>query len=103
MSRCKTCGDFPLFPESHKCPPIWLCQLKGDSADEWEEVYARDAEAAAEKFAEKWDIESEYSMLRGFSDYIVSVKPSDAEPDGVARQFAITAEAVPTYYGRELE
>ena len=47
--RCPRCGKFD-FEKPHTCPPLWGAKVAG-SEDDWELVYAYDAEAAAEKFS----------------------------------------------------
>lgn len=84
-----------LFPNSHQCPPVYVCGPAdrdgyGDGYDR--EIFARDPEFAAEKFAEEWDSE-EYHMLRTNSELSVRV----VSPSGDVSFWSVTAESVPTY------
>ena len=67
MDRCKICKEFIYSFEKHKCEPKWLCKICESDDDKYSEeersdikwfeyeVYAFDAERAAEKCAEDED------------------------------------------------
>jgi hypothetical protein len=54
VTQCKTCKQWTDFMEDHLCPPLWWCRDSDAPLGVWK-VYAKDAQTAAEKFAEKAD------------------------------------------------
>lgn len=57
FGKCSNCGEFALFLDRHTCPPLWRVRIPEDSKNYNDEddvtIHARDAELAAEKFAEQ--------------------------------------------------
>lgn len=93
--RCGTCGEYD-FTKRHKCDPCWLV-LNADEPDEWTTIYARDAQHAGEKWADREDCDSaEYSIVAG-TPATVFVKPEIGTDDPVL--FVVRGEAVPVYTG----
>ena len=94
---CRTCGQWMMFPDTHRCPPLFhVIDPHGyGDADPWEyaaPIYARDAEAAAEKWADQHDCEGDYTIIRG-SPATVHVR--DAE--GAVTRWIVSGESVPEY------
>ena len=84
---CKICGEFMMWPASHRCPPRWQFCLE-DDGDAWRDVYAEDEEHAATAAARKvWDAE--------YGDEIrVWIRKPD---DATATLYPVTVEAVPEF------
>lgn len=109
-ARCPICKEWGFFTgrfAEHRCPPAWECRLETEDEDDWRKVHARDAEDAAEKYAERYDCESaEYAIVRGRTEAIVLVrKPADLEeePSAEVERFAIEGESVPQYRAMKIE
>jgi hypothetical protein len=103
--KCKEYGSFGTGFMDHRCKPRWECRMetKWMTDDDWQPIHATDSEAAAEKFAEKYDCEGgEYSIVsnRRSDDTIIQVRTDD---ESKIERFSIEAEAVPTYYGHRLD
>lgn len=96
MPFCKKCGEWCMYEDSHNCPPIFEVQHLGYHCDdEWEEIRAIDEKEAAEKWAEKDDIDSaEYSIVSG-SPAEVNVRKKG---ETTYTSYTVTGEGVPTYY-----
>jgi hypothetical protein len=91
--RCPVCKDFAVFGlDSHTCKPAWLVKPADDGEEfaeyEQQKIYARDAEAAAEKYAE--DAASE-----GDGDEYDLEVINFPGMDKIVR-FSVTVEAVPS-------
>lgn len=62
FTPCPRCHQYPSLADhrngNHICPPLFYCQFdwQRDEGDEPTEIHAVDAEAAAEKFVEQYDI-----------------------------------------------
>ena len=62
FAPCPHCKQYPSISDHrnghHTCPPIFYCQFDWQRAEGEEptEIHAVDAEAAAEKFVEQYDI-----------------------------------------------
>lgn len=96
--RCPRCKEWKLYPENCRCKRFEVGEPWHDKIedDQWNSIYAVDAEEAAEKFAETSDCDSgEYSMVRAGSGEIWT-----RDEDGDVSKWHITAEAVPTYHAR---
>lgn len=97
--RCPRCREWKLYPENCRCRRFEVGEpFQGKiEDDQWNYVYAADAEEASEKFAEQsdWD-SSEYSIIKAGSGEIWT-----RDEDGNIQKWDITAEAVPTYSARE--
>lgn len=94
---CTTCGNWMMFPKSHRCPPAFqvLCADEKWDDDEWawaSTYYAHDAEAAAEKFAEDYDSNGDYTCVSG-NDLTVDVRNAE----GVVTRWTVHGESVPSY------
>jgi hypothetical protein len=93
--KCKICGEWGWI-NSHKCAPVWEARMYDPKWDqEWSEVYAYDEGAAAEKFAEEYDHNGEYDIVRRGSAEIEVRRPGE---DAITL-VDISAESVPEYYG----
>lgn len=96
--KCPNCGDYGFFPR-HRCPPYWIVRVPEDNEhyDGEEDVitiHARDAEQAAERFAEQWDYDD---MLTG-TTLTVEVAPQ-SDPT-ITQRFTVESEWVPKYRAR---
>ena len=91
FGKCPICGDW-CFLRGHKCPPRWEVVVADDPEDT-RTVYARDAEEAAEVFANLWD---DGTLCTGGEELDVIVK-SAADPDDEGTFFVVTCEMVPHY------
>lgn len=91
--KCRTCGHWG-FADKHACPPIWEARIfETKWQNDWTEVYATDAEDAAERFAEEYDQGGDYTIIRdGNAEIEVRRQGSDE-----AAIFDISAESVPEY------
>ena len=95
MPFCDRCNGWSVNLTHHRCPPTWTCE-PADSFNYGEgyqqKVIAHDAELAAEKFAENWDSEGDYDILRG-REFGVKVTAAD----GAETFWEVTGESVPNY------
>ncbi len=102
METCPRCNHFRLYPcrcVRFECAEPWYpLRTLGPkiAACDWVEVYAIDAEAAAEEYAEQSDSGNEYRMLRN-GEGVVHVRDSE----GKETVFEITAESVPSYNAQQ--
>ena len=98
---CKICGELMIFPRSHRCPPYWYIEY-GDydyTGDEMYKVRCKDAQTAAEKFAETMDCEGgDYEIVGGTPIEVTVYDENKKNPV----KFEITGEPVPTYYAQEI-
>ena len=95
MAWCPKCDNFMLFPNSHRCPPEFVCEpadTKGYGEGYEQTICASDAEAAAEKFCEQWDAGGDYDIIRG-GEFEVKV----TDRGGDVTYWHIVAESVPSY------
>jgi hypothetical protein len=100
FERCPMCREWGWFGGAsfnHFCKPAWECRIESTHGDdEWKTIHARDAEEAAEKFAEHYDCEGgEYAIVSNpRSDWVIQVrKPGDETHE----RWSIEAETVPQY------
>jgi hypothetical protein len=100
---CMTCGEFLYSSGRHACPPVYEARFDRPEKDDrdWQNVRARGAEAAAEKFAEEYDIYNEYNILRQGDRCEEIAEVRDGE--GAITRWRITAESLPHYYANEVE
>jgi len=96
--KCPHCGDFGFYPR-HRCPPQWQARIPKDcelydGTEDAVTVYARDAERAAEKFAEQWDFDD----MLSYHTLTVEVAPL-LDPDAIQR-FTVGCEWLPHYSAR---
>lgn len=95
--RCAKCGEFG-FSNTHECPPIWEARiLETKWENDWTEVHARDAEAAAEKFCEDYDCHGDYDIIKRGGEEI-QVRKLGEERIVIVD---ISAESRPHYCGTE--
>ena len=105
FAQCPICGEFGRT-DKHRCPPVWCVRIvegcnyyAGETAPT--RVYARDAEQAAEEFAEDWDSQDSEYVLASGNEITVLVYRDDRPDDRHA--FVVTGETVPTYHAYILE
>lgn len=102
MDDCRRCGEYVFNFERHTCPPLWLvwCPEMGEDRDDADDIYARDAETAAKRWARAFDAGGDYDIVRG-AQYIVHVLQA-----GVAetlRTFRVHGETVPEYHATSVD
>jgi hypothetical protein len=91
VSWCRKCGEYEW--STHRCPPKWECRVVDyQGEDDWRGFYAADAEAAAEKAAERFDC-GDYTLLQG-DEITVVVRSSNGEES----RWICTGETVPQYH-----
>jgi len=101
--NCKTCGEFMVRPEIHRCPPEWECWCEdyGQKREDARKVRAHNADSAAEAWAAYEDTNSAEYNIAGGSAVTVYVVQSDAETGTKPRRFNVEGEAVPSYTAYE--
>lgn len=95
-SRCAhgSCRNAPTCPPEHL---VW-CPLQGETEEDAITIRARDAEQAAEAWAERSDRESaDYTIVRG-SEARICVR---TVLSGELRRFIVRGESVPKYDASE--
>lgn len=92
--RCPRCEKF-CWDNRCKCTRYEAAVPYRDKVDDddWREVYAQDAEAVAESFAERYDYEGDYTFAR-HTNGEVWVR----DEDGVVTKWAIDTEQVVNYH-----
>jgi hypothetical protein len=91
--RCKICGGWPILG-THTCPPKWHCwESLNQEREDASEVFAPDAQTAAELHAEEWDDEC---YLLGHGDPSIEVFVVKDGADEVEK-FVVYGESVPQY------
>jgi hypothetical protein len=99
FEKCSICGRYDL-PSRHRCPPAWVVRFAHAHPDEvGDQVYASDAEQAAEIFAELYDWESEEFNCAKGHPMEVAVRLW-REPNAKPQIFVVTGEMVPQYRAR---
>jgi hypothetical protein len=106
--RCDRCKRLLVFSrEECKCKrfevqsdpsPYNQEWTKPPDKGAWTEIYAADAEAAAEKFCERYDCDGEYTILKAQRGHVYV-----RDDGGTVTRWFIEAEAVPTYYAHEVK
>jgi hypothetical protein len=97
-TACPRCKEY-RWDNSCKCVKFrcgvpWQGKLDPDDMDD--EVYAIDAEHAAEKCAERRDSDGDYTIIKHGEGEIWVM-----DPDDVLTKWTIEAESVPTYHAYE--
>lgn len=105
MSQCPMCKEWVFtgttVGRSHVCPPLWYCQIEEWNAPVWDKQYASDAEEAATKYAERWDVD-DHPLLQGETvEVLVCSDPID-ETETVIK-FCCNGEAVPSYHATKIK
>lgn len=96
-SWCKTCGRFMLYPDTHRCPPLFDARWEECDDDEWEQFREYDHDKVAERYAERRDADGDYNIVSG-SDIIVLVR-KHGEDD--IKRFNVSGHSVPEYTATE--
>lgn len=92
---CPRCKKWSLHPQHCRCKRFECGQPWQNKVTDWHEVYAVDAEAAAELCAEQFDSGGDYTIIRNGSGEIWT-----RDEDGTIEKWDIEAEAVPSYNAR---
>ncbi len=100
MSRytCQICHEY-TWAARHVCPPTWEC-YEADDPEERTTIYARDAEQAAEKYAEQTDLENEYNIMEASTRDNEESEIVVVLADGKEERFLVSAEIVYQYSAR---
>lgn len=98
--RCPKCQEIMWTSAGvHRCAPEFHVIAPDhdgyDTPEEGPAIYAHSHEEAAEKWAERWDVD-DHQML---DDEVIEVLVKDSA--GVVRHFRVSGEAVPSYHARE--
>ena len=105
MPFCDKCDEWFFSSSQHSCPPIWVVWSpeNDESVDDGSmKVRARDAESAAELWAEREDRESaEYSIVGGKSTPTVCVVLA-SEPSAEPTRWFVEGESVPSYSATQI-
>lgn len=104
MSYCDRCGNFVMASfVKCECKPFEAQRNWGPKPWEtppedgnWHGLHARDAEEAAERFAETYDAEGDYPFLSARHGRVWV-----RDPDGTVTRWEIEAEAEPVYTATE--
>lgn len=97
--ECPLCREWDFA--THRCKPLWrwrvvsepaMVDADGKEHYDWAEVRAWDADQAAERAAEQYDQDGDYSLSRG-NEVVIELR----SPDGDVARFRCSAEAVPQY------
>jgi hypothetical protein len=98
--RCPGCKQWGYL-STHRCAPLFLVWRPDDQETEEDArtFHARDAEEAAERWAEEDDQASADYAIVGGSSADLTVRG----PDGALTRWTVTGEAVPEYHAREIE
>lgn len=94
---CPRCKEWKLYRDNCTCQRFECAQpWNGIVSDvSWCEVYAPDAERAAEKFAENSDSDGDYTIIRNGEAEIWT-----RDENGTIEKWDIEAESVPSYNAR---
>lgn len=93
---CPRCKEWKLYVNRCRCE-LFLCgEPWQGKVEDWHEVFATDAEEAAEKCAERFDCEGDYTIIRNGGGEIWT---KDAEDKLL--KWTIEAESVPQYSARQ--
>jgi len=99
--RCNTCGEYLWsWIKSHKCHPAWRVwsEYDGDNPDHASVVYAHDAQAAVESWAE--DVDENWTLID--SAETVKVMSEDDYPRcGEWKTFEVCGEAAVDFHATE--
>ena len=93
---CRRCNDYKVFgPSTCQCKLFECGEPYKDEVTDWHEFYAFDAESAAEKCAEQFDCEGDYTIIRHGSGEIWT-----RDEAGSIQKWEVEAESVPSYNAR---
>ena len=97
MPWCKECGRFSL--SGHECPPVWqVWSADEDEPEDPRKVRADDAGEAAEKWADTFDAEEDYVVMRsGGEGYEVRVRRVGSHS---VKKVVVFGESSPSYTAR---
>ena len=94
MPFCKDCDEHYLT--THTCPPLWEARIYDKKyPNDWTEVHGIDPARAAARFAECYDRNGDYDIIKRGGDEIEVRKPGEDKIILVT----ISTETVPHYYG----
>jgi hypothetical protein len=100
MEFCKICNEIDWQDGKHRCLPFFDVWFLKEGEQESARIYARDAEEAAEKFAEYDDQRSaDYAIVSGNEAEIWVREPTTGE----IKKFMVHGESVPKYHADEIK
>lgn len=99
---CKTCGEYMIWPDSHRCPPAWEIKHEEWLGDELKTVHAHDAQAAGEKYARVTDSYGDYTIVGGSEEEVkIRKAATPTEEPGPWETYILSGEPVPEYRARK--
>lgn len=93
---CPRCSAFRVIAKLCHCQRFECGMPFRGEVEGWEEVFAMDAESAAEKEAERRDSDGDYTIVRHGEAEIWT-----RDHAGVIEKWDIRAESVPTYHAHK--
>lgn len=100
MQRCPNCQEWTSYLKGHQCSPKWYAWDEFDGSlavADAIEVYADDAQEAAEKAAEAFD----EGGGEGPNDQRIYVRLASEGEDEPAQLFEVSYEMNPSYHATE--
>ncbi len=107
LNRCPICGELLIW-QNHKCDPAWRVWHDDDLVINADLIFAKNEQAAAERFAEKAFYRGWYNM-QSVDVLVVAAAPWDewsdldedddgyeASPAGAVK-YEVTVEMVPSF------
>lgn len=102
FEKCRRCHEYAWIPCSctrHEiAQPDTGGQHKGQvHDDDWEEVYGRDAEDIVQAWAQRYDSDGDYTIVRGGEEEVWV-----RDGDGNVTRWKVTGESVPSYHATQI-
>lgn len=97
--RCPKCERFGWLP--HACKEF-ECATDWNQDPEWTTVHAMDAEQAVERYAEDYDCEGDYTIIKAGDRGETIIRVREMGDEGGGKKFHVYGESVPQYHAREL-
>lgn len=103
MDFCPTCKKYDSLGH-HVCAPIWEVAIDQGKNSElyWQECRAQSEEAAAERYADDYDCQGDYTIIQagdGGETEILVRRPNGV---GGVKRFHVVGETVAQYHAREI-
>lgn len=96
MPFCKDCDKHYTVGSKHICPPIWEARVfETKYQNDWHGVHANDPEQAAARFAEIYDRNGDYDIIKRGCEEIEVRKPGEE----TITMVDVSAESVAHYFG----
>ena len=91
MTTCPICKKYPIYPETHICPPVFVVSLD-DVGEQWT-VYALNAENAAIEFAAVYDEQNCYDIAQAEGGHVTVI-----DSDEKTWKIFVAVDPRPVYY-----